>query len=206
MSCHRRHTIITDAEQKLWRHVIRDVTPLKPVPKPAPVPTPLPVPSPSKLAPTHLKSSPNHTTELVPTVVALAQRPVSKPKSDARPVWLGHSKVAHLDRKTAERVRSGRLPVHRRLDLHGKNRLDAKIAVERFILSCYAHQERSLIIITGKGALANGGRGVLYQQVPNWLTEPPLRSLVLAVSRAKPKDGGEGALYVLLRRDRRKLR
>lgn len=194
----RRHRAVTDAEQQLWRHVTRDVTPLTPAPAADPAPGALPAPPPP--VPTKPATKP------VRAAAAPAKKPAPKPKPHAKPIWLGPGKVANLDRRTAERVRSGRLPIQRRLDLHGKDRLSAKAAVERFILSCHAHGERSLIIVTGKGARVDGGKGVLYQQVPSWLAEPPLRALVLAVSRAQPKDGGEGALYVLLRRDRKPLR
>ena len=55
---------------------------------------------------------------------------------------------------------------------------------------------RCVLVITGKGA------GVLRRHVPNWLKQPPLAPHVLALAEARPKDGGGGALYVLLRRKR----
>lgn len=64
-----------------------------------------------------------------------------------------------------------------------------------------AHRDgkRALLVITGKGS---SGGGVLRTTVPRWLTEAPLKPLVLAHAPAQPKDGGSGALYVLLRRKR----
>ena len=54
--------------------------------------------------------------------------------------------------------------------------------------------------ITGKGG--REGTGVIRAQVPRWLNEPRLRPLILAFEYAQPKDGGMGALYILLRRRR----
>jgi DNA-nicking Smr family endonuclease len=58
-----------------------------------------------------------------------------------------------------------------------------------------------VIVVTGKGLKADGG-GVLRANVPRWLNEPDLRARVLAFAHARPKDGGEGALYVLLKKRR----
>ena len=54
-------------------------------------------------------------------------------------------------------------------------------------------------MITGKGVR---GEGVLRRHVPLWLKQPPLDNVVLAISDATPKDGGTGAIYVMLRRTR----
>jgi DNA-nicking Smr family endonuclease len=59
-----------------------------------------------------------------------------------------------------------------------------------------------VLVITGKGLRADGGGGVLRNAVPRWMNEPPNRERILAFAHATPPDGGEGALYVLLRRTR----
>jgi DNA-nicking Smr family endonuclease len=56
-----------------------------------------------------------------------------------------------------------------------------------------------LLIITGKGS---DGNGILKQQLPRWLETDILKSKILAMTPARPEDGGHGALYVLLRRIR----
>jgi DNA-nicking Smr family endonuclease len=73
-------------------------------------------------------------------------------------------------------------------------------ALTRFIARAYDEGRRGLLIITGKGSA--DGTGVLRQAVPRWLAEPACRAMILAVEEAQPKDGGAGALYVLLRRRR----
>ena len=56
-------------------------------------------------------------------------------------------------------------------------------------------------MITGKGRVSQDG-GILRQMVPRWLNTPPSRDRVLSMSQAQPKDGGGGALYLLLRKRR----
>ena len=68
------------------------------------------------------------------------------------------------------------------------------------IIKCYKRNIRALLIITGKKVGASGAEGVLKKEVPRWLNVSPLREVVLMTSWATPRDGGEGALYVLLKR------
>jgi len=58
---------------------------------------------------------------------------------------------------------------------------------------------RAVLVITGKGAL---GDGVLRRHTPEWLAQPPLREHIAGISEAHRRHGGEGALYVALRRPR----
>lgn len=114
-----------------------------------------------------------------------------------------------LDRNTAERLRRGQLPIEARLDLHGMTRQMAEPALAQFLHAQYVAGKRCILVITGKGPGKDGvrdplneGHGVLRQSVPQWLSEPPNRSIVLRFAPAKAKHGGAGALYVLLRRKR----
>jgi DNA-nicking Smr family endonuclease len=56
---------------------------------------------------------------------------------------------------------------------------------------------RAVLVITGKGAL---GDGVLRRRAPEWLAQPPIRPMVAGISEAHRRHGGEGALYVALKR------
>jgi DNA-nicking Smr family endonuclease len=100
-----------------------------------------------------------------------------------------------LDRRTAERLRRGELPIEARLDLHGMTQDEAHAALGRFLARAHAAGQRCLLVITGKGA-------VLRDAVPRWLGEGETRDRILAASPAQPRHGGGGALYVLLRRVR----
>lgn len=137
---------------------------------------------------------------------------VSKPRVDM-PVWredrmnapLSLGAYAGIDRNTADRFRKGELVLDGTVDLHGMSREKAHVAISGFIHAHYARGSRCLLAITGKGVKKNGEdeeRGVLREMLPRWLEEPGLRPLILACDVAKPKHGGSGAFYILLRRKR----
>ena len=83
------------------------------------------------------------------------------------------------------------------VDLHNLNQDRARAALTGFILRAHAEGERTVLVITGKGAL---GDGILRRRTPDWLAEPPLRAVVAGLSEAHVKHGGAGALYVALKR------
>jgi DNA-nicking Smr family endonuclease len=84
-----------------------------------------------------------------------------------------------------------------RLDLHGFNQDGARAALHRFLLNAQADGARAGLVITGKGY---PGEGVLRRVAPDWLADPALRGVVAGVSEAHRRHGGEGALYVALKR------
>jgi DNA-nicking Smr family endonuclease len=106
-------------------------------------------------------------------------------------------RFAGIDRATAERLKRGRLAIEARLDLHGLTQDEAHRAVAGFVGGSRAGGLRCVLVITGRGAV---GGGILRQAVPRWLDEPGLRRHLLAIAPAQPRDGGAGALYLLLRR------
>ena len=106
-----------------------------------------------------------------------------------------------VDTRTLDRLRRGQLRPEGRLDLHGMTQAEAHGALEKFIPRAQGAGRRCVIVITGKGSVSAGG-GVLRNAVPGWLNAPSLRPSVLAFAEAVPRDGGAGALYVLLRRKR----
>ena len=114
-----------------------------------------------------------------------------------------------MDRKRFTDLRRGKLAPEARIDLHGMTLAQAHPALIRFILGAHAGGKRLVLVITGKGRGEAGPgpiperRGILRQQVPHWLQGPPLSSVVLQTAPAHRSHGGEGALYVYLRRHRR---
>ncbi len=110
--------------------------------------------------------------------------------------------TAGVDRRTAERLRRGKLNIDGRLDLHSHTQDDAYRALTAFITDSVARGRRCLLIVTGKGAVSEGG-GVLRRRVPQWLNLPPCRGHVLAIAQSQQQHGGAGALYVLLKRSRK---
>ena len=102
---------------------------------------------------------------------------------------------ARLDRRTVQRLKRGHVPIEARLDLHGMTQAEAHEALARFVARSHASGFRAVIVITGKS-------GVLHSAVPRWLEEGENRVRILGSSRAQAQHGGEGALYLLLRRQR----
>jgi DNA-nicking Smr family endonuclease len=131
--------------------------------------------------------------------LAASETPAPPAEEPSRPRPRAALKGAGLDRRSAQRLARGQRPIEARLDLHGMTQDEAHRALGAFIRGAAAAERRTLLVITGKGGL---GGGVLRDAVPRWLGEAPLRAEVLALAPAQPKDGGLGALYVLLRRRR----
>ena len=126
----------------------------------------------------------------------VAQQP-SPAVQRAMPVWdVEGADTPDVDRRTAQKLRRGQLPIDARIDLHGDRQHQAQQRLTRFILASHSAGHRCVLVITGKGA------GVLKSHVPGWLKRAPLSGLVLALAEARPVDGGSGAFYVLLRRRR----
>jgi len=133
-----------------------------------------------------------------------ALKPTPKPPPKPAPVARGEK----LDRQTARQLERGRLPVEARFDLHGMRQRDAHVALRRFLKGAQGKGYRHVLVITGKGRDPEGRRsffaeeepGVLRQAVPHWLSQPDLASVVLSYSEAPRRLGGEGALYVRLRK------
>lgn len=112
---------------------------------------------------------------------------------------LEHGTSPGVDRRTADRFRKGRMAVEGRLDLHGMTQAQAYGALHSFIERASATGLRCVLVITGKGMQ---GQGVLRRMVPRWLNDTRLRPLILSFSHAQIPDGGDGALYVLVKRRR----
>jgi DNA-nicking Smr family endonuclease len=109
-------------------------------------------------------------------------------------------RVLGLDPLIMAKLRAGRYSPEKHLDLHGLNAEQARERLLLFIRGAYNQGLRSLLVVTGRGLNSPGGLGILRGHMREWLTRDPLKRVVQAFCTAKPKDGGSGALYVLLRR------
>lgn len=125
----------------------------------------------------------------------------------------GSSKSRGLDGNTIERLRRGALEPEARLDLHGFTEVAAHGALTRFLRDAAARGQRLVLVVTGKGApsvqdapfgRSDRMRGVLKTMAPRWLAEPELAGFVADVRIAHRRHGGEGALYVYLRKPARR--
>jgi DNA-nicking Smr family endonuclease len=184
----------TDIEndEELWARVVQTAAPLKKNRVTPALPAkPLPEPKQKSAAP--------------------KPEPKSSKSSPKPPIRPSHApSTGGLDRQTARRLGTGRLAVEARLDLHGMRQRDAHAALRKFVKWAVAKDYRHVLVITGKGGSAEEkksfgeDRGVLRQAVPHWLIHGDLAPLIVSFSEAPRRLGGEGALYVRLRRLRSK--
>lgn len=113
-----------------------------------------------------------------------------------------------MDAKAFGKLTRGKLAPEARIDLHGLTLAEAHPDLIRFILNAQSAGLRLVLVITGKGKPGTDHgptaayRGVLRQQVPHWLRQPPLGPAILQVTEAHLRHGGSGALYVYLKRGR----
>ena len=96
-------------------------------------------------------------------------------------------------------LRRGLLPIDGRLDLHGMTLAQAQEALVVFLRSMRVRNERCVLVIHGKGERFIGG-GVLRGEISAWLSQGRAREHVAAFATARDDDGGEGAVYIALRR------
>jgi DNA-nicking Smr family endonuclease len=111
--------------------------------------------------------------------------------------------LAPLDRRLKARLARGTEPIAARIDLHGKTQSEAHAALIRFLRRAQRDGSRFALVITGKGVRggnAGSERGVLKRQVPQWLRLPEFRPYVVGFEPAHIGHGGEGALYVRIRK------
>lgn len=183
----RRRRVVSREEAKLWRDAMRGVMPF---------PDRLPIEEEDEATAEPVGVEP---AAKPVAAIPVALRPAPPPGA-AAPRGLAHGESPGVDRRTAERLKRGEMAIEASIDLHGLTQELAHAALWRFVTGSAERGRRCLLVITGKGN--RDGTGVLRAQVPRWLNEAALRPLVLAFAYAQPKHGGEGALYVLLRRRR----
>lgn len=104
-----------------------------------------------------------------------------------------------IDDVTARKLRKGRLEIDARIDLHGMSEKAARDTLLRFAENCHRQGVRIILVITGKG---RAGQGVLRRSVPLWFNEDAFIRLIGGYRVAHLTHGGEGALYVRIRKDR----
>lgn len=113
-----------------------------------------------------------------------------------------------MDAKAFGRMKRGKISPDGRIDLHGMTVAEAHRELVEYILDANAAGKRLVLVITGKGRTPNQNetfpvsRGVLRHQVPQWLSLAPLKNIVLQVTPANRRHGGDGAYYVYLKRSR----
>jgi DNA-nicking Smr family endonuclease len=179
----RRRRPLSEEERALWKGFARSITPLDRVQEPTE------------------SSEPSADADPPAQRSGVGQeRPAARkvPERKAPP-------LVPLGRRLKQRVARGREPIEARLDLHGYTQTQAHAELLRFLHRAQADGVKMALVVTGKGTGKAGSaheRGVLKRQVPLWLALPEFRSLVVGFEDAHTGHGGEGALYVRLRRAR----
>ncbi len=176
---------LTSDEEHLWSLVVRTVTPLRESKKPV--------------------RAMRHNGE-----IREGARPANKraPVAPQGPASLRPAspapKLVHLTRRERQQLVRDHAAIDARIDLHGMKQVEAHDALRQFLHRSQAKGAKFVLVITGKGAPGgwSGERGVLRRQVPLWLALPGFRRYVLGFDAADVGHGGEGALYVRLRRSR----
>jgi DNA-nicking Smr family endonuclease len=107
-----------------------------------------------------------------------------------------------LDPRLLRRLRGGEFAYQSHVDLHGLTIEEARKEVESFLTEAYHDGKRCVLIIHGRGRNSKDQIPVLKNQMATWLARGQRTRLILAFTSARPCDGGTGALYVLLRRQR----
>jgi DNA-nicking Smr family endonuclease len=111
---------------------------------------------------------------------------------------------AGIDPRLVTRLRRGEFATQAHIDLHGMTQSAAREALTSFILGSVRNGLRSVLVVHGRGLRSPGGHPVLKHAAAHWLSHGTIGGHVLAFTTARPSDGGAGATYVLLRRDRRR--
>lgn len=174
-------------DKELWQHVTEQVAPLKGR-KTLHVDLPKPVEE------QEAKNPPR------PLRRKTAAPLLPKKSTPELPPELTHSQQPGMDKRNQQRLRQGKLTIDARMDLHGMTLVQAHRALAQFIEHVWEADKRMVLVITGKGLRPDGATGVLRTAVPRWLNESPNRNRIRGFTYAAPKDGGEGALYVRLKK------
>lgn len=175
-----RRTLTRD-DRRLWSRVERTLDKVK---ARTTAPEPEPVVAPAKAPPKFIRPA-------KPTAVA-------PPPAAEKPRPIPHAAPHELEPRRHRRLARERDPIDARIDLHGHGRFQAQDALTSFLLGAHARGYRAVLVVTGKGS--RGGTGIIRASVTEWVAQPPLRAIVSGVSPAHRRHGGEGAVYVTLRR------
>jgi DNA-nicking Smr family endonuclease len=180
----RRKRGLSEEERALWESVAKQTKPLRKRHRALKPPV----------------ASPEAEAQAAPEPAAAPKPPPSPigspPRSEPPPLApIGRRERSHLSR--------GRKEIDARLDLHGMTQTRAHRALFGFLQRAHHDGMTFVLIITGKGKMGSESeRGVLRRQVPHWLSLPEFRTLVVGFEEAGIGHGGEGALYVRVRRSR----
>ena len=173
-------------ELRLWSAVAATVHPMAGKAAPSP-------PAPSEPARPAEPAKAAATAAPMPLTPFTIGQHAAPPRRLAPPAVAAHD----IEPRRKHRIARERDPIGARIDLHGMTQDRARAALAAFLRRAWDEGFRAVLVITGKGYT---GDGVLRRRTPEWLADPALRDIVAGVSEAHRRHGGEGALYVALKR------
>jgi DNA-nicking Smr family endonuclease len=181
----RRKRSLSEEERALWESVAKQAKPLR-------------------KKPGAVKPRAASTDAETPTAVKPAASPRPLPSAKIlRTAKPEAPPLAAIGRRERSQLSRGRKEIDARLDLHGMTQTRAHHALSGFLQRAHRDGLTFVLVITGKGKMgAEAERGVLRRQVPQWLSLPEFRTLVIGFEEAHIGHGGEGALYVRIRRSK----
>ncbi len=184
---------LSPGERALWERLARTVTPLDRLPQPVLAAKPDPAPR-SAAAPVHASAAPKGR---IP--------PPKQPKASPPPP---QTITRHgLDSSWEKKLKSARIEPDFTLDLHGASLDAAHARLDRGLAQAKAMGARLVLVITGKPRPVDAAdrgekRGAIRAKILDWLAAGPHGADIAAVRGAHRRHGGEGALYIVLRRGR----
>ncbi|MBN9673097.1 Smr/MutS family protein [Roseibium aggregatum] len=181
---------LSPEDRQLWGKVVRTLTPLDP-----------------DRARKHeedlskaLEATPAETATAAPKTATALRTPKTAQEKPALPP------LHQLDRGHRKKIVRGVKAIDARIDLHGMTQHQAHDRLRGFLYQAQARSHKVVLVITGKGGGPDRAymdeRGVLRRIVPQWLSMPEMRSVVVGYEEAHPSHGGAGALYVRIRKRR----
>jgi DNA-nicking Smr family endonuclease len=181
----RRKRALSEEERALWEGVAKEIKPLRKKPR---------------SGKTEAASAEVETAAAAKAAMPPNPLPSAKIPQATKPIV---PPLAPLGRRERAQLSRGRKDIDARLDLHGMTQARAHRALFGFLQRAHSDGLTFVLVITGKGrAGVDPDRGVLRRQVPQWLALPEFRALVVGFEEAHVGHGGEGALYVRIRRSK----
>lgn len=180
---------LSEGEKNLWQKVTENVTPID---------------SNRVASPLVRKSAYVSRMSHSPTIERFNSAP-------AAPINMHYPSLRDSDHNWHQKLRRGKVKPEGKVDLHGMSQDRAFATLNRYIGEAQRRGKRFILVVTGKGGLKsekgemtysdyNSNRGVLKTNVPRWLSQGELSSRIVSYHSANKDDGGDGALYVILKK------
>lgn len=132
-------------------------------------------------------------------------------KSDPKSQFSNHASLQNKDSNWGKKLKQGKAAIDGKIDLHGLTCIEAHERLHEYLERARSNGKRVVLVVTGKGGPKTNyqnfsyndfevSRGALRREVPMWLSGGSMRHMIVSFQEARDRDGGAGALYVVLKR------